>query len=253
MNALEVEGTTVRFDGVTALDGVDLEVAEGERRAIVGPNGAGKSTLFAVIGGQLWPDSGVVRLFDREVTHATSYHRSALGLSRTWQVTNLFGPLSVWENVKLAVAATSSTRRVFWRSLDRYGAVVGRSEELLREWDLWDLRSQRVQDLGYGQQRLLEIVVALASQPKVLLLDEPTAGLSPTEADRMTSITLGLPENVTLVMIEHDMHVAFTVAQTMTVLVQGSLLASGPIEQVRENKEVIDAYLGEGSDAAAAG
>ncbi|MGH3756357.1 ABC transporter ATP-binding protein [Actinophytocola sp.] len=245
--ALEVERLTVSFGGVTALRDVSLSVAAGERRAIVGPNGAGKSTLFNAIGGQLIPNAGRVSLLGHDVTRAAPSRRTAAGLSRTWQITNLFQSLSVQENVALAVVARSPARRVWWRSMDGYQGIRQRGEELLREWDLWQYRAQRVSELSYGLQRILEIVVALASRPKVLLLDEPTAGLAPSEAARMTRLTCSLPDDMTIVIIEHDMAVAFAVAQTMTVLVDGAVLASGPLDEVRGNTTVIEAYLGEHS------
>jgi branched-chain amino acid transport system ATP-binding protein len=250
VNALEVEGLTVRFGGVVALGDVGLTVRAGERRVIVGPNGAGKSTLFNAIGGQLRPDGGRVHMLGADVTRQPSSRRTRMGLSRTWQITNLFASLSVHETVKLAVAATSPVRRVFWRSLDTYPETLERAEVLLRDWDLWDVRDHQVRTLAYGQQRVLELVVALACHPKLLLLDEPTAGLGPTEAERMTGIVGALPADVTLVIIEHDMAVAFALAQTMTVLVGGRVLVSGPLDEVRANADVIDAYLGEHADGA---
>ncbi len=244
MTALRISSISVSFGGVHALDGIDMVIEPGERRAVVGPNGAGKSTLFDVIGGQRRPDSGSVHLFGEDVTRAAPYKRAQRGLARTWQITNLFDPLTVFETVQLAVAATGRTRRVFWRALDGFAGIKSATDGLLQEWGLWDNRMQPVQDLGYGQQRLLEIVVSLASNPKVLLLDEPTAGLTLAEANRMTSIAAGLPDTVTLIIIEHDMAVAFALADRMTVVAQGRVLADGPVDEVRRRKNVIEAYLG---------
>lgn len=244
MTALVVQDISIGFGGVDALVDVNIEIQPGERRAIVGPNGAGKSTLFNVIGGQLRPDGGKILLLGNEVTRESAFERAQRGLARTWQITNLFDPLSVYETVQLAVAATRSARRVFWKALDSFPEVASVCEGLLKEWELWEQRNRPVRDLAYGQQRLLEIVVSLAAEPKILLLDEPTAGLTPAEAERMTSIVGALPDEVTVVMIEHDMSVAFALADHMTVLAQGRVLAQGPTDEVRQRDDVIEAYLG---------
>ncbi|MEX0698295.1 MAG: ABC transporter ATP-binding protein [Acidimicrobiia bacterium] len=244
MTALSIEDISIGFGGVDALSEINIVVKAGERRAVVGPNGAGKSTLFNVVGGQLRPDTGAVVLLGQEVTREPPLQRAQRGLARTWQITNLFDPLSVYETVQLAVAATKKTRRVYWRALDSFVEVSTAAEAILKEWELWEHRNRPVQDLAYGQQRLLEIVVSLAANPKVLLLDEPTAGLTPAEAERMTTIVGDLPRTITVVMIEHDMSVAFALADQMTVLYQGRVLAQGPTDEVRQRDEVIEAYLG---------
>ena len=248
MTALHVEGVSISFGGVEALSDVTIDIAEGVRRAVVGPNGAGKSTLFNVIGGQLKPDDGRVHLLGEDVTRRPAFQRAQRGLARTWQITNLFDPLTVFETVQLAVAANGRTRRVFWKALDSFADVSSATNGLLTEWSLWEHRNRPVQDLAYGQQRLLEIAVSLAGNPQVLLLDEPTAGLTPGEAERMTTIVGDLPRSVTVVMIEHDMAVAFALADEMTVLAQGRVLAQGPSEEVRRREDVIATYLG-GHDA----
>lgn len=249
MSSLEVDGLGITFGGVHALNDVTLSVAEGERRAIVGPNGAGKSTLFNAIGGQVAATAGSIRLLGRDVTTKVAPRRAQLGLSRTWQITNLLNELTVLETVKLAIAANRSARRVFWRSFDSFADIRHDADALLNQWGLQHLRDRRTESLSYGQQRVLEIVVALANQPRVLLLDEPTAGLSPDEAERMTRITADLARDVTLLIIEHDMAVAFALADSITVLVRGEVLATGPVEEIRNNPDVIEAYLGEDGDA----
>lgn len=250
MTGLEVRDLSVTFGGVRALKDVALTVQAGERRAIVGPNGAGKSTLFNAIGGQTTPTAGSVHLLGRDVTKLPPPRRAALGLSRTWQITNLFNALTVRETATLAVAANKPARRVFWRTLDGYRDIGREADDLLEQWGLAAQADTKVANLAYGQQRLLEIVVALANQPKVLLLDEPTAGLSPEEADRLTAVTQGLPRDVTLLIIEHDMAVAFALADTISVLVRGEVLATGTVEEIRSNPAVIEAYLGEDADVA---
>lgn len=250
MKGLEVQGLRVAFGGVMALKDVALTVRAGERRAVVGPNGAGKSTLFNAIGGQATPTAGSVHLLGQDVTRLPPPRRAALGLSRTWQITNLFNALTVRETAKLAVAAQKPARRVFWRTLDGFGDIAREADDLLEEWGLASLRDTKVANLAYGQQRLLEIVVALANRPKVLLLDEPTAGLAPEEAERLTAVTQQLPRDVTLLIIEHDMAVAFALAESISVLVRGEVLATGSVDEIRTNPAVIEAYLGEDADVA---
>jgi len=248
MSLLQIESASISFGGVQALSDIWFSVNEGERRAIVGPNGAGKSTLFNVIGGQLRPSSGKILFRDRNIATLPVYARAQAGLARTWQITNLFDPLSVYECIQIAIASKGTHRRVFWRSLDSYTGIRAATEALLTEWELWEIRDKPVQDLAYGQQRLLEIVVALSGNPVLLLMDEPTAGLSPTEAERLTDLIRQLPNTMTLIIIEHDMAVAYALAQTMTVLSLGRVLAQGPIDEVRANPEVVEVYLGSDSD-----
>lgn len=246
MTALQVTGLSLSYDGVHALRGVELSVEAGERRAIVGPNGAGKSTLFNVIGGQVRANGGTVTLFGSDVTRVPAWKRVRGGLSRTWQISNLFGALSVLETVKIAIAAATPARGVFWRSLDRYTDIADQAEELLERWGgLSRVKEELVQNLAYGDQRVLEIVVALACRPRVVLLDEPTAGLSPAEAEGVTDLLCGLPADISIVLIEHDMSVAYRVADSMSVLASGAVIASGDVDEVRQDPNVIKAYLGE--------
>ena len=243
--AIELRDLSVAFGGVRAVDDVSVAVPEGERRAVIGPNGAGKSTLFALVAGQLRPTSGRLALLGTDVTRLPSHRRARLGLGRTFQITNLLSALTVLQNVELALGARDRTRWVFWQGLSRMAHVRERAEELLRTWRLWDLRDRRTGELAYGQQRVLEIVMALSGDPRVLLLDEPTAGLSPSDAELMVDVTAELPRSITLLVIEHDMEVAFALADQVTVLAQGRVLASGPPEAVGRDQRVIEAYLGE--------
>ncbi len=249
--AIEVVDLHVHFRGVAALGGVSLSVAQGERRALIGPNGAGKTTLFNVLDGHIAPSSGRIELFGREVKRQSTHARSRSGLSRTYQITNLLNELTVRENVLLAVAAAKrSNRATFWRPLDGLPGVAERTEELLRQWELWSVRERPVSQLAYGQQRVLEIVLALSSDPEILLLDEPTAGLSQREAEMLTDVAAALPASLALLVIEHDMDVAFRLGEIVTVLATGKVLAEGPPEQIRSSPLVIETYLGEHDDAA---
>jgi branched-chain amino acid transport system ATP-binding protein len=249
--AVVVEDVRVNFRGVRALDGVTLSVPAGQRRALIGPNGAGKTTLFNVLSGNLRPTTGRVSLFGEDMRRTSVQGRARKGLARTFQITNLLSDLSVRENVLLAVAAVkSSTRITFWRPLVTIPGVSDRTEELLRRWELWSVRDQTVSELAYGQQRVLEIVMALASDPKVLLLDEPTAGLSKRDAAMLTDVAAALPESLSLLVIEHDMDVAFTLGEVVTVLADGKVLEEGSPDAIRSSRVVIETYLGEHDDAA---
>ena len=244
MKALETRSLTKDFGGLRAAGDVSLSVEPGERRAIIGPNGAGKTTLFHLISGLLSPSSGTVELFGRDVTGLPMHRRAALGISRTFQVTNLFQKLSLFENILLGVQAIKPSRFCFWRLLRSFKPTVAEAEALLKEWNLWDKRNVRLNNLSYGEQRQIEVVLALATRPRVLLLDEPTAGLSAAESAFMASLIKALPREITIVLIEHDMDVAFEIADTVTVLYFGSVLAEGPPDRIKGNARVAEVYLG---------
>jgi branched-chain amino acid transport system ATP-binding protein len=247
---LSVEGVTKDFGPVRAVDDLTLAVAAGERRAVIGPNGAGKTTLFNLIGGQLAPTRGRVRLLGEDVTGWPVHARARAGLARTFQATNLLPELSVRENVLLAVAAhLPAARRSPWRPLGRVAEVADGSEALLADWGLADVADEPVAALAHGQQRVLEVVLALAAEPRILLLDEPTAGLTSAEAQRMVGIVAALPADLTLLIIEHDMDVAFALADTVHVLADGRMLATGSPEEVRRDPDVVAVYLGAVGDA----
>jgi branched-chain amino acid transport system ATP-binding protein len=249
--ALELQGITKRFGGLEALCEVTLSVPEGARQAVIGPNGAGKTTLFNVITGELPPTAGRIRLFGRDITHLPSYRRTALGLARTFQITNLFGPLSVEENVLLALQGLSPVKYTMTRPLARYRELAERARALLEPAGLWEKRAMEVRTLSYGEQRQLEVLLALASRPRVLLLDEPAAGLSPGERREMAQFIKRLDPGLTILLIEHDMDVAFEVVDAVAVLHLGRLVAEGPTEAVRSNPVVQEIYLGPGHPSAA--
>ena len=244
MTALCVTDISRNFEGVQALDSVSFEVAPGERRLIIGPNGAGKTTLFNILSGSFAASSGRVSLFGRDITRLPAYARARLGLSRTFQITNLFFHLTVLENVLLALQAGNGTASPVRRLLQRDRALVVRAGALLEQWGLGGLARHAARDISYGQQRQLDILLAMAVEPKVLLLDEPTAGLSAAEVPHVMAILRRLPRDTTVLMIEHDMDVAFALADRIAVLHQGRLLAEGDVEAIRNNPQVSEIYLG---------
>jgi len=244
LKALEVQALSKNFGGLRAIRDISLEIEEGERRAIIGPNGAGKTTLFHLISGFLFPSSGHLSLFGREVTNLQAHQRAALGMARTFQVTNLFQKLTLFDNILLGVQAMKWVRFCFYRRVKSFREIMHETESLLKEWSLWEKKDVLLKNLSYGEQRQIEVIMALATKPRLLLLDEPTAGLSPAETISVTSIIKGLPREITTLLIEHDMDVAFEIAEKITVLHFGSILAEGSLEQIKGNPKVTEIYLG---------
>ncbi len=226
------------------MDGVELAVRQGERRAIIGPNGAGKTTLFNLISGELGVSSGAIRLFERDVTGLPPHRRAALGLTRTFQITNLFPSLSVLENSLLAVQGLTRAKFAMLRPLDRFPRLKERALAALHAVGLEDRAEATVKNLSHGEQRQLEIALALAAEPRVLLLDEPTAGLSPGESQLMAGLLRRLDPAMTLLIIEHDMDIALELAEHVTVLHYGRVIADGPREAVKADPLVREIYLG---------
>ena len=244
MRILDIQTLSKNFGGLQAIRGISLEIEEGERRAVIGPNGAGKTTLFHLISGFLSPSSGHIFLFDREVTHLQAHQRAALGMARTFQVTNLFPKLTLFENVLLGVQAIQKVRFCFYRPMQTFRKTLDETERLLKEWNLWEKKEALIKNLSHGEQRQIEVIMALSTKPRLLLLDEPTAGLSPAETTSVTSIIKSLPREVTIILIEHDMDVAFEIAEKVTVLYFGSVLADGPLAEIKGNPKVTEVYLG---------
>ena len=245
MNALGVEHLRLDFGGLRAVDDVTLAVGVGERRVILGPNGAGKTTLFNLITGVLPPLAGTIRLFDHEVAGLAPYRRARLGLGRTFQITTLFARLTVRESVLLAVqGADAASRFSLLRPRSAYRHLAYRADELLSEWGLAAQGDVPVQELSYGEQRQVELLLALAGRPKVLLLDEPTAGLSAAETAAVVDTITRFPRDVTVLLIEHDMDVALTLAERVTVLHQGRVIADGTRDEIRTDRKVAEIYLG---------
>ena len=248
--ALNLSNVSKAFDGLRALDGVSLAVTAGERRAIIGPNGAGKTTLFGLISGETRAAEGRITLFGRDVTRLAPHRRAALGLARTYQITNLFPRLTALENCLLAVQALTSAKLHLHRALSSYTDHLTRARSVLEAVGLEGKEDEVVRNLSHGEQRQLEIALALAGAPKLLLLDEPTAGLSPAESHMMTALLKKLDPAITLLVIEHDMDVAFELTNRITVLHYGKVIADGLSHEVKVNPLVRETYLGTGLETA---
>jgi branched-chain amino acid transport system permease protein len=239
---LESRGLTMRFGGLTAVDGVDFQVRRGELRAVIGPNGAGKTTFFNMLTGVLPPTAGRVLLEGRDVTGLPAHTVSRLGVARSYQVTNIFADLSVFENVRIAAQSRVTTYR-FWRDADGLAEVNERAERILARLGLVAQRDLPAGALSHGEQRYLEIGIALATEPAFLLLDEPTAGMSPEETRRTAAFIRDLAGSVTIVLVEHDMEVVMGVSDRITVLNYGQVLAEGTPAEIRQNADVRRVYL----------
>jgi len=242
--ALQLSAVSKSFGGLRAVSAVDLVVRAGERRALIGPNGAGKTTLFNLIAGALPVTSGRITLFDTDVTGLAQHRRATLGLTRTFQITNLFPALSVLDNARLAAQARTRARFAMLRPLHGFERVEATARQALAAVGLDDRASARVDRLSHGEQRQLEVALALAGRPRVLLLDEPAAGLSQAEVRHMTALLRGLDRAITVLIIEHDMDMALAIAEQVTVLHDGRVIADGPRDVVRADPAVREIYLG---------
>lgn len=244
MEALRVERLSRDFGGVKALHDVSFSIESGERRAIIGANGAGKSTLIKLINGEIAPTSGSVYILGKDVTRMPVYDRVHLGVGRSCQINSLFLHISVIDNVLLALQATQPFRFQMLRSIAKYDHLFADAQELLTARGLWEKRDIPVIDLSYGEQRRIEIVLSLASAPKLLLLDEPTAGLSASETSDIMELVRGLGRDISVLFISHDMDVIFSIADRITVLHYGQVIAEGTPEEIRANPKVKQIYLG---------
>ena len=242
--AVAIDSLAKVFGGLRAVDGVSLQVALGERRALIGPNGAGKTTLFHCITGTLQPSSGSVRLFGNDVTYLPEHKRTKLGMGRTFQITNVFTDLSLAENLALAIVGTDRRKWVWNRPLSAFPEVREQALAGLEAVGLKERADDPVKLLSYGERRQLELALALNTHPKVLFLDEPCAGLSPSERQRIFKMIRALPREITVVMIEHDMDVALGLADRVTVMNRGRVMAEGTPDEVQSNPEVRDVYFG---------
>ncbi|HLI41888.1 MAG TPA: ABC transporter ATP-binding protein [Streptosporangiaceae bacterium] len=251
--ALEAAGLSCRFGGLLAVREVSLRVAPGARFGVIGPNGAGKTTLFNVLSGELRPASGTVRLHGRDVTRLSPPRRAALGLGRTFQITRLFTDLTVRENLTLAVHGLSRSKLQPLRPWRSYRKDQRRAEDLAASFGLGSRLERRPRELSHGELRELEVLLALAAQPRVLLLDEPAAGLSPAERVDIQALIKRLDPALTLVVIEHDMNVLREVVDWIAVLHHGQLVTEGPTAEVQRHPAVRELYLGTGGAGRAAG
>jgi branched-chain amino acid transport system ATP-binding protein len=243
---LELKGLSKSFGGLHAVRGVTFKIMPGDRKAIIGPNGAGKTTLFNLITGIFPSSSGQVLLFGRDVTAWQSHRRTALGMARTFQITSLFPRLTVLDNVLLAIKGLRASKFVMWRFLSSYREVYDKANELLEQAGFADRANTEVRYLSHGEQRQLEIVLGLASNPSILLLDEPAAGLSSGESLEMTKFLMKLDRKLAILLIEHDMDVVFDLAHTISVLHFGEVLETGAPEQIKNSQKVQEIYLGTG-------
>ena len=242
--ALELRGVTRSFGGLVAVDQVTLRVAEQERRAIIGPNGAGKTTLFNLITGAIPVTSGQITLFGRDVTGQPVHRRVAAGIGRTYQITNLFPALAVADNVRLAAQGLSPSKFQLFRPVARSGPLQERVERALAAVGLADKAAVVTRELSHGEQRQLELALALAVQPRVLMLDEPAAGLSAAERITMTRLIQELPRDLTLVVIEHDMDLVLKLVDRVTCLHNGRVIAEESPGEIVNNQTVQEIYLG---------
>jgi branched-chain amino acid transport system ATP-binding protein len=234
-----------RFGGITATDHVSLDVAKGELHAIIGPNGAGKTTLISQLTGHLAPNSGNISLAGRDITRMPAYRRSALGLARSFQITSLLLDFTAADNVALAAQAHDGHSFRFLRDARKETGLRAAARAALQRVGLADRADVLASRLSHGEQRELELAVALATKPQLLLLDEPMAGLGVTESARMVKLLAELRKEVTIVLVEHDMEAVFALADRITVLVYGRVIASGAPSDIRQNEEVKRAYLGD--------
>jgi branched-chain amino acid transport system ATP-binding protein len=242
---LEIDGLSKRFGGVVASDDITLEVSKGELHAIIGPNGAGKTTLIGQLAGEIAPDAGHIRFEGRDVTALPTYRRSQLGLARSFQITSLFLDFTTLDNVALAVQAHAGHSFRFWRDARGEAELREPARAALARVGLAGRSDVAVANLSHGEHRQLEIAMALATSPRMLLLDEPMAGMGPDESARMVKTLRELKRELTILLIEHDMEAVFALADRITVLVYGRIIASGDPEAIRANTEVRQAYLGE--------
>ncbi len=242
---LEVRALSKRFGGLLASDRIDLDVASGETHAIIGPNGAGKTTLIGQLAGDLRPDAGAIRFMSRDVTRLDAPSRSRLGLARSFQITSIFPELSALDNAALAVQAHRGSSFRFWRPARDERALREPAQLALESVGLGERGGIAAANLAHGEQRQLEIAMALATQPRLLLLDEPVAGMGLEESQRMVRFLATLKGRITIVLVEHDMDAVFTLADRISVMVYGRIIATGTPAEVRANEQVRRAYLGE--------
>ncbi len=242
---LEIDSLTKRFGGVVASDAISLAVPRGELHAVIGPNGAGKTTLIGELSGEIAPDDGRIRFEGGDVTLLPSWRRSRLGLARSFQITSLFADFTALDNVALAVQAHAGHSFRFWRPARGEARLREPARAALARVGLASRADVLVAKLSHGEQRQLEIAMALATGPRLLLLDEPMAGMGPEESGRMVATLRALKGELTILLIEHDMEAVFALADRITVLVYGRIIASGPPEAIRADAQVRQAYLGE--------
>jgi branched-chain amino acid transport system ATP-binding protein len=244
MEALRVEHLSKNFGGVYAVKEVSFRVETGEHVAIIGPNGAGKTTLFNLLSGQLSPSAGRIFFLGQDVTHTPAHLRTHMGMARSFQIASLFPDLSVMTNAMLALQGTRPSRFQMFRSSASYKDVVAKAGDLLGSMGLWEKRSQPACSISYGEQRKLEIALSVASEPKLMLMDEPSSGLTSSESSDITNRIRNLGTNITVIVVAHDMDLVFGVAQRIIVLHYGETIIEGNCEEIRTAPKVKEIYMG---------
>jgi branched-chain amino acid transport system ATP-binding protein len=246
---LETKGLIKQFGGITATNDVSLSVEKGARHALIGPNGAGKTTIINLLTGVLRPTAGTIALEGQDITNLEAHKRVQLGIARTFQINQLFAELTPLETIGLAVSERMELGRQWWRTVGSKGIVIEESVDILQRFHLADVMDERTINLPYGKQRLLEIALAIACRPRVLLLDEPAAGVPEAQRRDILDAVAALPDDVTVLLIEHDMDIVFSFADRISVLVNGALFVEGPPEEVAADPRVKAVYLGEEAHA----
>ena len=244
MTILKTEKLTKHFGAMSAVSNVDLVVKKGEIHSIIGPNGAGKTTLFNMLAGTFPSTSGRIWFEDQEITGKKPFEISHLGIARSYQVTNIFPVLSIKENVRLSAQSRTRHNFSFFRKAASLREVEEKTLAVLEEVGLTEIMDQKAAEVSYGVQRALEVAIALATSPRLLLLDEPTSGMPHEESFKIMDLIKKISKGLTIVLIEHRMHVVMSISDVITVMAQGKVIAEGPPEEVRRNEEVIRAYLG---------
>ena len=242
--ALEIVDLNKAFGGLVVTQSVSLAMQPGERRLIIGPNGAGKTTLFNQISGDMRSNSGIIKLFGTDITHFAPYKRAHFGLSRTYQIITLFTGDTLEHNVKLGLLGLRSSRWQMWRPLSFYSELATEARRILDTVGLLHLAAHPVSEIAYGEKRRVELAMALAQKPRVLLLDEPLAGLSNTERSTVKSLIASIPRETTMIMIEHDMDTALDLAETVTLLNYGRVIVDGDRDTVIADARTREVYLG---------
>ena len=242
---LKIHGLTKQFGGITATNNIDLNITDGEIHAVIGPNGAGKTTLISQLSGDLQADEGAIVFQDNLINNMSSNKRSLLGIARTFQITSLMLDMSTLENVMLAVQAHSGHSYCFWQDARQDDQLVEPALKALKQVGLLGRKNIMTRELSHGEHRQLEIAMALATQPKLLLLDEPMAGMGAEETQKLIAILKKLKTGKTMILIEHDMNAVFSLADRITVMVYGKIIATGSPKEIRANQKVKAAYLGD--------
>jgi branched-chain amino acid transport system ATP-binding protein len=244
MEILKVDKLTKYFGGVIATRNVSFSVEDGEHLAIIGPNGAGKTTLFNLLTGFYRPTSGKIYYRGQSIGDKSDYQRTHLGISRSYQITSLFSQLSVMENLVLALQGTKKYRYQMMRDIKSNRELMSGTEKLLASMNLWELRNEPVHCISYGQQRKLEIALGMASEPRLLLLDEPSCGLTTSESDELSKMIINLEKDISVILVAHDMDLVFSIAERIIVLHYGEIITEGTPEQIKASSKVKEIYMG---------